>query len=186
MSSLITKGNASGTGSVTLESPNTNSDFTITLPASTGTAMVSGNMPAFSAYAASNQSISNITDTKITLDTEVFDTNSNFASSRFTPTVAGYYQISATIKTTSSGNLRRADIELFKNGSLYQVGSSIDLGSSSTGTSFIQSTISTVIYFNGSTDYVELYIYSQTNSGSITVAGGSDKTWMSGCLVRSA
>ena len=142
--------------------------------------------PAFSAYAASNQSISNITDTKITLDTELFDTNSNFASSRFTPTVAGYYQISATIKTTSSGNLRRADIELFKNGSLYQVGSSIDLGASSTGTSFIQSTISTVIYFNGSTDYVELYIYSQTNSGSITVAGGSDKTWMSGCLVRSA
>jgi hypothetical protein len=37
MSSLITKGNASGTGSVTLESPNTNSDFTITVPAQTGT-----------------------------------------------------------------------------------------------------------------------------------------------------
>jgi len=42
MSSLITKGNASGTGSVTLESPNTNSDFTISLPAGTGTAVVNG------------------------------------------------------------------------------------------------------------------------------------------------
>lgn len=40
MSSLITKGNASGTGSVTLESPNTNSDFTISLPAATGTTVL--------------------------------------------------------------------------------------------------------------------------------------------------
>ena len=37
MSSLITKGNANGTGSVTLESPNTNSDFTLSLPAQTAT-----------------------------------------------------------------------------------------------------------------------------------------------------
>ncbi len=43
MSSLITKGNASGTGSVTLESPNTNSDFTITLPATTGTMALTNN-----------------------------------------------------------------------------------------------------------------------------------------------
>jgi hypothetical protein len=160
--------------------------YTVTLPSATGTAMVSGNMPAFSAYASSNQTVSSAADTKITLDTELFDTNSNFASSRFTPTVSGYYQISATIKMTCSGNLRRNDIELFKNGSLYQVGSSIDVGASSTGISFIQSTISTVMYFNGSSDYVELYVFPQANSGTLTVAGGSDKTWMSGCLMRAA
>jgi hypothetical protein len=37
MSSVIIQGNASGTGSVTVESPNTNSDYTLTLPAETGT-----------------------------------------------------------------------------------------------------------------------------------------------------
>ena len=42
MSSLITRGNAAGTGSVTLESPNTNSDFTITVPANTGTIITTG------------------------------------------------------------------------------------------------------------------------------------------------
>jgi hypothetical protein len=46
MSSLITKGNASGTGSVTLESPNTNSDFTISLPATTGTVVLAGTTPS--------------------------------------------------------------------------------------------------------------------------------------------
>ena len=39
MSSVVIKGNASGTGSVTIESPNTNSDYTVTLPQAT-TALV--------------------------------------------------------------------------------------------------------------------------------------------------
>jgi hypothetical protein len=37
MSSVVIKGNASGTGSVTIESPNTNSDYTVILPAASGT-----------------------------------------------------------------------------------------------------------------------------------------------------
>ena len=42
MSSVIIQGNASGTGSVTVESPNTNSDYTLTLPAETGTILTDG------------------------------------------------------------------------------------------------------------------------------------------------
>ena len=45
MSKAILKGNASGTGSVTLESPNTNSDRTISLPDADGTVVVSGTTP---------------------------------------------------------------------------------------------------------------------------------------------
>jgi hypothetical protein len=51
MSNLITKGNSSGTGSVTLESPNTNSDFTISLPAATGTVVLGGTTPSFNGIA---------------------------------------------------------------------------------------------------------------------------------------
>jgi len=66
----------------------------ITLPAVTGTAMVSGNMPAFSAYANTNQTTSaSYVATKVQINTKEFDTNNNFDATtnyRFTPTVAGY------------------------------------------------------------------------------------------------
>jgi hypothetical protein len=65
MSSLITKGNAAGTGSVTLESPNTNSDFTISLPAATGTAVVAGQNSAITAATAQTASGSSVDFTSI-------------------------------------------------------------------------------------------------------------------------
>lgn len=65
MSSLITKGNASGTGSVTLESPNTNSDFTISLPAATGTVVVAGQNSAITAATAQTASGSSVDFTGI-------------------------------------------------------------------------------------------------------------------------
>ena len=42
------------------------------------------NTPSFYVYLGSNQTISNATDTKITLDTEGWDTDSAFASNKFT------------------------------------------------------------------------------------------------------
>ena len=57
MASLIPSGSASGTGSMTLAAPVTNSNQTATLPDATGTVMVSGNMPAFSAYEPQVKSI---------------------------------------------------------------------------------------------------------------------------------
>jgi len=180
MSSLITKGNAAGTGSVTLESPNTNSDFTISLPAVTGTAMVSGNMPAFSAYGSTNQGFTSGVVTKITLDTEVFDTNSNFASSRFTPTVAGYYQINGKARITGTG-IANGSVALHKNGSQLIIGSFTISG-------LVFSVVSTVVYLNGSSDYIELFGYAETSSGGPTfqaIAIGNNCE-MSGCLVRAA
>jgi len=75
----------------------------------TGTlAMVSGNMPAFLVYpSASSTNLTSSTWTKIVFNTEVFDTNNNFDSTtnyRFTPTVAGYYQINLQVYCSSSGN----------------------------------------------------------------------------------
>ena len=46
MSSLITQGNALGTGSVTITSPNTNSVQTLTLPDATGTVAMTSDIPA--------------------------------------------------------------------------------------------------------------------------------------------
>jgi len=150
----------------------------VTVPSVTGTAMVSGNMPAFSAYASAGTSLSNATFTKVNYATENFDTNNNFASSRFTPTVAGYYQISAG---TRLGSITATIVAfyLYKNGSGYSSG-----GGSGVSSAYVYPTISTLIYLNGSTDYVEMYCY-QNTGGSITTDLGSDYTF-TGVLVRAA
>jgi hypothetical protein len=132
-------------------------------------------MPAFSVHNATNQSISGGTWTKITYGTEEFDTNSNFASSRFTPTVAGYYQINARtyISSTSSGFNYTS---LYKNGSLYKYFHGQNV------TDFF-SNGSTVVYLNGTTDYVEVYAL---GNGSPTINFGAENTtYFNGVGVRS-
>ncbi len=181
MSSLITKGNASGTGSVTLESPNTNSDFTATLPASTGTVMVSGNMPAFSAYQGSTQVISSATWTKLQINTEEYDTASCFDTStyRFTPNVAGYYHFTGQYDI-ATGSPTRAIIAVRKNNSGTR-GNGNDIGLStgnlSNGAGMV---ISKIWYMNGSTDYAELFCY-LTGGATVDI-----DAYFQGVMVRSA
>ena len=180
MAALIPSASATGSGTMTLAGPSTNSNQTITIPDATGTMMVSGNMPAFLAFPSSNQTISAATWTKVTLDTEIFDTNSTFASSRFTPNVAGYYQMSATLgfnsQTTGSG--AQGAISFYKNGSLYMQGTNLTMS----GVNIL--TLAALIYFNGSTDYLELYCY--LNGTSLTINGALNATFLSGAMVRGA
>jgi hypothetical protein len=61
-----------------------------------------GNGPAFNAIRVGNQTVSASTYTKVTYTAENFDTNNCFASSTFTPNVAGYYFITAGLGLTSS------------------------------------------------------------------------------------
>ena len=135
----------------------------------------STSLPAFSVHSASNQSVTQNTFTKITFGTEEFDTNSNFASSRFTPTVAGYYQINAGMVLVQGNGL--GALYLFKNGSAYKsftsnFGTEIYVGGA------------TVVYFNGSTDYVEMYVFPGGTSPVLQGANGA-QTWFSGVGVRS-
>jgi hypothetical protein len=173
MSSVVISGDTSGTVSLTV--PSVAGTNTATLPAATGTVMVSGNMPAFSYYLAGTQSISANTATKVTFDTKEFDTNNNFASSRFTPTVAGYYQVSTNLGGVSNAYYIVADV--YKNGSIYKrLTNSATSAASSVGGSCL-------VYCNGSTDYVEIYIF--TNGGQ-TLGGTPVNNWFQGVLVRSA
>ena len=140
---------------------------------------VAGNGPAFSAYASAGTSISNTTATKILYATNNFDTNSNFSSSRFTPTVAGYYQINASTRfasTTLTATL--ITLSIYKNGSSYQI------AGGSASSSYLLPCVSAVVYCNGSTDYIEIYGY-QNSGGTITSDNGTNYVF-SGCLVRSA
>ena len=76
MASLVLTGDTSG--QVTIAAPAVAGTNTATLPAATGTVMVSGNMPAFGAYSNTNQTVSNNTGTVLSANTEEFDTASRF------------------------------------------------------------------------------------------------------------
>jgi len=173
MASLVLNGNTSG--SVTISSPAVSGTTTLTLPTTTSTLAING--PAFRAYQSTAQSaLSGSTETKILLQTEDFDTNNNFASSRFTPTVAGYYQINGSVQINGTTTFLNAII--YKNGSVYKYGTYIP-----TSLSDPVSVISDIVYCNGSTDYIELYANTGTSRAT---SAGTSVTSLSGALVRSA
>jgi hypothetical protein len=147
---------------------------------------VAGTGPAFSAYrSGSNQNVSTGTWTKAQLNTEDFDTANCFDSVtnyRFTPTVAGYYQINGSITPDSSSAFGNGIfVAIYKNGSIYRVGSSYNTSASVVSTP----SVSAVVYFNGSTDYVELYGQFVGGSG-MQFSTNNNSTAMSGYLARSA
>ena len=201
MSSVIIAGDTSG--SVTLAAPAVSGTTTLTLPATTDTlvgktttdtltnktltspsitgatiTVASTAAPTFRAYRNGTQTLSAATSTKIAFNAENFDTNSNFDSTtnyRFTPTVAGYYQVNANAGfTTGSGQ-----INIFKNGSNYQTGVEVTYNVSLGG----HFSINDLVYLNGSTDYIEIYTY-LTSGTSIT--SGDTNTAFSASMVRSA
>lgn len=147
-------------------------------------ANVAGNGPAFSAYRATGagtQSVSSDVWTKFAASSEEFDTNSNYDTStyRFTPTVAGYYQINLTLyMQPSSGTFTVATCAIYKNGGEFKRGN--DMRSAAALTTVLASG---VIYFNGTTDYVEPYGYI---SGTTPSFGTGIGFTFSGSLVRAA
>jgi hypothetical protein len=174
---VIIAGNTSG--SVTLNAPDVAGTTVITLPTTSGTMALTSAAPAFSVYLASNQSVTASTWTKVTYDTEEFDTNSNFASNRFTPTVAGYYQINACIAQDASGtNPTYSGIAIYLNGS------AIKTNYIGTGPVAIASVVSTIVSMNGSTDYIEIYGFNQ--SATARFKGGQASTYCSGAMIRGA
>jgi hypothetical protein len=185
------QGGATGTGTVTLLAPITNTNQTLTLPDATGTVLstatagVPVNGPAFSAYASGGQTISNATFTKVQFNNENFDTNSNFDSTtnyRFTPTIAGYYQINAVASFGGGVAAFSAALTIYKNGSAYSSGGlatpvSVTIGAITTGSS--------LIYCNGATDYIEVYVYQNSGAG-LALQAGNSVCQFSGAMVRSA
>ena len=101
---------------------------------------------------------------KITLTTEEFDVNNEFSSSRFTPTVAGYYLITGQYRMEANANgTMEHFITITKNGTHITRG----LNEREWGAEEVGSIVSQVIYLNGASDYIELYAYSSVASRSL-------------------
>jgi len=146
---------------------------------------VAGNGPAFRAKPSTAQTISHNTTTKITWGTETYDTNNNFASDRFTPTVAGYYQFNNTLTVLgTSGRTYYYETYIYKNGSTWS-SFEVTLTAPSSTSGYTTCPLNDMVYCNGSTDYVEIYIYAYDYSTSGTVAVRSN-SYFTGFLARAA
>lgn len=77
------------------------------------------NTPAFSAYSNSDQTISTDTQTVLSLNLEVFDTDGKYDTStyKFTPTVAGKYFLFGQVRLNTDVNFNEFAVNIFKNGS---------------------------------------------------------------------
>lgn len=188
MSKIKLTGNASGTGTLTIAAPNTNTDRTLTLPDGAGEILLSdgdgSNLtglggPAFIASMSANQSVNSVTQTKLQFDTESKDTDGCYdptTNYRFTPTTEGYYHISAGVTGPLGGGIM--NMSLFKNGSLY-----VAQGGRAITTATFGLSLSAVIYMNGSTDYLEVYGYQNNGVAQPFYSAGS---LFSGCYLRGA
>jgi hypothetical protein len=119
-----------------------------------------------------NQTVTAGTATKLTWSTEEFDTNNNFASDRFTPTVPGKYLIAAN--TYCIDSTAGCALYIEKNGTV--------VAQAYTGVNTSQglSAASTILDMNGSTDYVETYV---VNGGGTTINGSTTASSFSGALL---
>ena len=175
MSSVIISGDTSG--AITLAAPAVSGTNTATLPAATGTVMVSGNMPAFGVYLGTSQNITSGVATKIKFDTKEFDTAACFdvvTNYRFTPQVAGYYQFNVCM-TPNGTAITGADIYVYKNGSQFK-----RIATTSTA---VPVNGSCIVSLNGSTDYIEFYGDVSATSGPQFYLG-QPYTYASGFLAR--
>lgn len=139
----------------------------------------------FSVYKSLNQaSIADATATKVTWNTERFDTNNNFDNAtnyRYTAPIDGFYQINVRLNMLSTGNNAfEAITYLYKNGASIE---QTDLYPTVAGTSIIlTSTISTLLQLTAG-DYLEVFAWMDVASSTVTVVGGTAQSAFSGFLV---
>ena len=135
------------------------------------------NTPSFLAYLSSNQVVGDSSYDKIQFNTEDHDSDNAYDNStnyRFTPQTAGKYLVYGNLElssgTSGSHNIEACYMFFYKNGSVYarfrHDPNNDEFATFNGG--------SVVMDFNGSTDYLEGYVYLDTqNSQTPTVVGSA-------------
>lgn len=142
-------------------------------------------MPAFRALATTNQAVTNSTITRVTLSNVQFDTNGWFDGTTnysYTPQIAGYYFFRGLVVVNGT-SMTQAVAYIRKNGNPYS------LTTTRTATSVNQYIeVSTIVYLNGSTDYVDQAGLVTASSGTEFFVSPGNESWatstLEGFLVR--
>ena len=133
--------------------------------------------PAFQVTKSSAQTVSHATTTKVTWDTETFDTDSAFASDKFTvPSGEGgkyMFNFHLQVGRGTDSDMYRVYTMLYKNGSQVNI---INLNLAGTDGRILNAGGSQALDLSAG-DYIEIYVNTATSSGnSIDVAGGSTES----------
>lgn len=138
-------------------------------------------VPAFSVILTSDQSITPSTATVVQFNSVQYDTNNYWdaANYRYTPQIAGFYQFNGQVYgvATSEDACYGA---FYKNGADTLIRQDVRLAPGGTDLSLAIQNFSYIFYMNGSTDYMQTYIYVNGTSTSV----GAYYTQFSGFLVR--
>ncbi len=114
-------------------------------------------MMGFSATKNNSYSVTAFVDHQLQFTAEEFDPYNwfNTTNNRFQPNIAGYYYINANASVYSISSALRI-LMIRKNGVRFKQGSS-------SYTSPVAISVSVLVYLNGTTDYLDLAIYSTTD-----------------------
>ena len=175
---------ASGGGSVSIQAPSsTGNDRVFTINASENGLIHTTTLgPAFFARNNNSQTLSNGSTAKVQFDNEIFDTDGCYdhqTNYRFTPTLAGYYLIRGNVAIASmTGTM---GLNIYKNGSRF-----VNMDNQQNRSGGQNLCITGLIPMNGSSDYVEIYVF-QSSGSSKNLANGTQYaiTEFSGMFVRS-
>ena len=135
---------------------------------------VGDNTPSFSVYLSGNQTIGNSSWTKFTFDTEYWDTDSAFASNKFTVPSGedGKYFFGYTTRVQNIDDGESVAIKLYKNGS--QADGERSLGQNYSSASNQGITVSGFYIDEASaTDYFEVYVYHTEGASQTAEASGT-------------
>ena len=153
------------------------------MPAATnnaGLASSAGTNPKISVHkdGTDQTGVVTVTFTKVTWPVESYDTNSDFASDRFTPQVAGKYAVVATVRMNAIGDAKSCIVAVYKNG--VEAHRKEDV--MATAGQLPAVPISVHIEMNGSTDYLEIFVRHNQGSDGTIVGSEISTYWMASRL----
>ena len=115
--------------------------------------------------------------TKILIDTISFNTESviDIANSRIIPNLPGYYVVMGSVGASDVPDGRLVNAMIHKNGVWASYGTIDHQG----GAGRSSSSVSDLIYMNGTTDYLELFAHNSHSSALALYVGGSYQNYIS-------
>jgi len=143
----------------------------ITGPTGANNSVSSSSQPVFHAWATAGQSLPATTFSLLAFQNKIHDNTNAFnvtaatvtlnglsvPAYSFMPTVAGYYQVNYSVRQSGTAEVV---VALFKNATVFAIASDVTSND-------ISSAGSSLVYLNGSTDYISAYAYS---AAAVTVA----------------
>jgi hypothetical protein len=165
---------SSGSGTITIGQ----SGETVTIPSGATVSGAMSNTPYFLVQKTSSQTLSDNASTKITFDSETIDSDSAFASDKFTVPSgkAGKYYLNASVEDyDSDGSIQDRKLYIYKNGSELFRHTLSYTNSGTTDLAMVTANISVTVDASVG-DYYEVYYQGNTDDGGSFIVADNAKT----------